>query len=378
MMVRQLRNIFDFGVKELRSIKRDPVLLFLIAWAFTIGIITPGKGAGEASVQNAGIAIVDEDRSMLSQRIAASFYPPYFLPPRQISLAAIDPLMDKGAVTFVLIIPDNFERDLVAGRPSTVQLLADATRMKQAGIGARYIKSIVGGQVTEFLQKIRRSPPSPTDLVIRVKFNPNLMPSGFQGLVVLINNATLLTVLLTGAAVIRERERGTIEHALAMPVTSFEIMLGKVWATVAVMLAVIVISLTFILKGVLDLAIAGSISFLLASVVMYLFAVTSIGIFLATFARSMPQMGLLAIMVAVPMNMLSGNNTPLESQPLALQMIMQLSPSTHFVSVAQAVVFRGATLVDVWINLAALAGIGLAVFLLALLRFRRSMAAAQG
>jgi ABC-2 type transport system permease protein len=377
-MARRLRNIFSLGVKELYSLLRDPVLLFLIAWAFTVGIITPGKGAGEASVHNARIGIVDEDGSSLSQRIAASFYPPYFRPPQQIAYADVERLMDRGRITFVLVIPSQFERDVIAGRAPDLQLLVDATRMKQAGIGAGYVKRIVNGQVAEFLQQSGQEDQPPVKLVARVKFNPNLAPSGFQGLVVLINNATLLTILLTGATVIREREHGTIEHALAMPVTSVELMLGKLWATTLVMTLVINTSLFFVLRGLLGLTVAGSLALLISAVVVYLFAATSIGIFLATLARSMPQLGLLAIMVVVPMNMLSGNNTPLESQPVILQSIMQFSPSTHFVSVAQAVIFRGATFADVWRDLAITAGIGLALFLLALLRFRRSMAVARG
>ncbi len=376
-MRRRLRNIFDLGIKELYSIARDPVLIFLITWAFTVGIITPGKGAGDASLHDADIAIVDEDHSTVSQRIAAAFFPPYFHPPQQIAFADIDSLMDRGVVTFVLVIPNDFQRDLIAGEAAKIQLLVDATRMKQAGIGAGYIRRIVTEEVTNFLQP-RQGRELPVELVVRAKFNPSLVPSGFQGLVVLINNTTLLTIILTGAAVIREREHGTIEHALAMPITSMEVMLGKIWANALVMTAVITASLNFVLRGLLDLTVAGSLPLLITGVVVYLFATTSIGIFLATLARSMPQMGLLAIMVVVPMNMLSGNNTPLESQPLVLQAMMQFSPSTHFVSVAQAVVFRGATVADVWFNLVVTAAIGLALFLLALLRFRRSMSAAQG
>lgn len=376
-MMRRLRNIFDLGVKELHSIVRDPVLMFLMAWAFTVGVLTPGKGAGDASVHNAGIGIVDEDRSTLSLRMADAFQAPYFLPPQQLSAAAVDKLMDQGAVTFVLVIPVDFERDLIAGATPTLQLLIDATRMKQAGIGAGYVRTIVNDQVTEFLYKTRRdAPTSPVNLVVRTQFNPNLAPGGFQGLVALMNHSTLFTVILTGAAVVRERERGTIQHALAMPVSSFELMLGKVWATSLVITAVITASLFLVLKGALDLTIAGSLPLFLAGVVTYLFS--AIGIFLATIARSMPQLGLLAIMVVVPMSMLSGNSTPLESQPEALQRIMQLAPSTHYVSFAQAVIFRGATLADVWFEILVMAGIGLALFVAALLRFRRSMAAAQG
>lgn len=374
--MRRLRNIFDFGVKELHSILRDPVLMFLMAWAFSVGVLTPGKGAGDASVHNAGIAIVDEDGSTLSRRIAASFHGPYFLPPRQVSAAAVDELVNAGVVTFVLVIPINFERDLLAGERPNAQLLIDATRMKQAGIGTGYVQTIVNGQIREFVNQTRRPDVVPASLVVRTKFNPNLAPGGFQGLAALMNHITLFTVVLTGAAVVRERERGTVQHALAMPVSSLEIMVGKIWANALVITGVISGSLFFVLNGALALDVAGSVPLLLGGILTYLFSAASIGIFLATLARSMPQLGLLAIMVVVPMSMLSGNSTPLESQPQALQSIMQLSPSTHFVSFVQGVIFRGATLEDIWLELVMMAGVGFALFVAALLRFRRSMAAA--
>ncbi len=375
--MRRLRNIFDLGLKELHSILRDPVLMLIMAWAFTVGVITPGKGAGEASLHNAPIAIVDEDNSSLSKRLGDSFYEPYFLPPRKISEAAVESLMDQGAITFVLVIPVNFERDVYAGDTPSLQLLIDATRMKQAGIGARYVQSIVNGQVTEFLNKTRRQEALSANLVVRTKYNPNLAPGGFQGLVAMIGHVTLFTVILTGAAVVRERERGTVQHALAMPISSFELMAGKIWANALVITVVISTSLLLVLKGVLGLTIAGSLMLLLGGVLTYLFSATAIGIFLATLVRSMPQLGLVAMMVVVPMNMLSGNTTPLESQPEALQTIMFTAPSRHFVSFVQAVIFRGATLADVWFEILMMAGIGVALFLAALLRFRRSMAAAQ-
>lgn len=377
-MIRRLRNVFDLGIKEIRSLRRDPVLLFLVAWAFTVGVITPGRGAGDASVQNARIAIVDEDRSTLSQRIGNAFLPPYFKPPQDIPLAATDRLMERGDFTFVLVIPEGFERDLRAGQPSEVQLLVDATRMKQAGIGAAYVARIVQAEAQDFMAQGRQADAVPAELVVRTQFNPNLVPAGFQGLVALTNHTTLLTILLTGAAVIREREHGTIEHALAMPITAAELMLGKLWATALVMTGVVFTSLMVVVRGVLDQTITGSLTLLAVGVLIYLVAVTSIGIFLATLARTMPQLGLLAVMVVIPMNMLSGNNTPLEAQPAVLQWLMQFAPSTHFVSLTQAVIFRGATLADVWVELAFIAAIGLALFLLALLRFRRSMAAARG
>lgn len=368
-----LKNSFNMGIKELYSLMRDPVLLLLVLWTFSFGVYTNAKGAGDAVINNAPIAIVDEDHSPLSERIADAFYPPHFLRPQQTSFNAADTLLDRGKVTFVLVIPTRFEHDVIRYNSPDVQLLVDATQMKQAGIGANYITSIVNGQINEFLEQTRTGPAAPVNLIIRAKFNPNLVPIGFQGVVALINNTTLLTIVLVGAAVIREREYGTIEHALAMPVTPFEIMAGKIWANALVMLIVIAASLFLIVQQVLAINVAGSFGLVIAGVLVYLFSATSIGIFLATIARSMPQLGLLAIMIVVPMNLLSGNATPLESEPLTLQAIMQLVPSTHFVRFAQGVIFRGAAFSDVWFDFTAMAVFGVILFLVALARFRSSM-----
>ena len=116
----------------------------------------------------------------------------------------------------------------------------------------------------------------------------------------------------------------------------------------------------------------------MAGVVLYLFFATAIGIFLGTVARSMPQLGLLFMLVALPMSMLSGGNTPLDSMPVALQWVMQLSPSTHFVSFAQAILFRGAGFAEVWFDFLVVVVVGGAFLALALQRFRSVVAAQIG
>jgi ABC-2 type transport system permease protein len=125
-----------------------------------------------------------------------------------------------------------------------------------------------------------------------------------------------------------------------------------------------------VVQRVLSIPIAGSVPLFMCGVVIYLFFATAVGIFLATIARTMPQLGLLYILTAVPLNMLSGANTPLESMPPFLRTIMQASPSTHFVSFAQAILYRGAGLDVVWPRFVAIAAIGGLFLFLALLRFR--------
>ena len=366
-----LTNIFWLGTKELRSFAHDYVLLGLIVWAFSVAVYAQAQSSSQ-ELHNAAIAIVDEDNSPLSHFITEGFYlPPYFKRPEFITLRNVNRLMDNGSYTFILDIPLHFERDVLAGRQPAIQVNVDATVMVQAGIGAGYIQQILTTQIRDFLSRSERTPPSPVTLDVRVAFNPNVTTSWFTSVMGIINNVTMLAIILSGAAVVREREHGTMDHLLVMPVTPFEIAMSKVWANGLVITIAVGLSLTVIVRALLGIPVAGSIVLFLSGVVIYLFFATAIGIFLATIARTMPQLGLLYLLVATPMNILSGSNTPLESMPRLLQIIMQASPSTHFVSFAQAILYRGAGLDVVWPEFLAVAFMGSLFFYLALLRFRR-------
>ncbi|MDU7481638.1 MAG: ABC transporter permease [Hafnia alvei] len=370
--MRSLRNIFNLGIKELRTLLGDKAMLALIVFSFTLSIyssatVTPG------SLHMAPIAIADQDQSQLSTRIVNSFYAPYFMPPAMIDSNQIDPLLDAGTYTFALDIPPNFQRDVLAGRQPAIQLNVDATRMSQAFLGNSYIQNIVNDEVSEFMARYRAGSALPIDLEVRARFNPNLDQSWFGAVMAIINNITMLAIILTGSALIREREHGTIEHLLVMPITPFEIMLAKVWSMGLVVLVASGLSLIFMVQGVLHVPIEGSIPLFMLGVALSLFATTSIGIFMGTIARSMPQLGLLMILVLIPLQMLSGGSTPRESMPQLVQDIMQTMPTTHFVSLAQAILYRGADFSIVWPQFATLLVIGMVFFGFALSRFRKTI-----
>jgi ABC-2 type transport system permease protein len=211
---------------------------------------------------------------------------------------------------------------------------------------------------------------------VRIAFNPNVTTAWFTSVMGIINSITMLAIILAGAAVVREREHGTMDHLLVMPLTPFEIAMSKIWANGLVIVVAVGLSLRYVVHGLLGVPIAGSIPLFLTGAAVYLFFATAIGIFLGTIARSMPQLGLLYLLVFLPMNMLSGSNTPLESMPPWLATIMQGSPSTHFVSFAQAILYRGAGFAVVWPQFVIVALIGGVFLWLALLRFRRASSAA--
>ncbi len=365
-------KILHLGIKELRSLGRDPIMMVLIVYAFTLAIYTAATAMPE-TLNHAPVAIVDEDRSQLSERLAAAFYPPYFTTPERITLAEMDARMDAGLDTFALVIPPGFQKDVLAGRQPTLQLNVDATRVSQAFTGSGHMQTIVTQEVAAFVQRHREVQTLPVGLELRARFNPLLDKAWFGSIMEIINNVTMLSIVLTGAALIREREHGTVEHLLVMPVTPFEIMIAKVWAMALVVLVACALSLTVVVQGLLRVPVEGSIPLFLAGAALHLFATTAMGIFLGTLARSMPQFGLLTILVLLPLQMLSGGVTPQESMPVGVQWVMQAAPTTHFVALAQAILYRGAGVAVVWPQFLAIAGIGAALLLLALARFRRTI-----
>ena len=368
----QSSNIYRLGTKELWSLARDPILLGLIVYTFSFSIYISSTARPE-TLHNAPIAIVDEDDSPLSASIISAFYPPRFKSPQMISPSVIDRGMDAGEFTFVMDIPPDFQRDVLEGKSPSIQLNVDATRMSQAFVGSSYIQQMTMDEVNEFTQRRKGPSPPAVGLALRARFNPNLEQAWFGSLMEIINNVTMLSIILTGAALIREREHGTIEHLLVMPVTPFEIMLAKVWSMGAVVLFAAGFSLFFVVQGLLKVPIEGSVSLFLLGTALHLFATTSLGIFMATQANSMPQFGILSVLVMMPLQLLSGNATPRESMPEFIQNLMLIAPTTHFVAMGQAILFRGAGLSVVWPSMVALLVIGSTFFLIALNRFRKSI-----
>lgn len=299
-------TVFYLGIKEFRSLARDRMMVVLIIYAFSVAIYIAGTVMPEP-LHKAPIAIVDEDRSPLSARIADAFFPPMFLPAARISAADMDRRMDRGLDTFALDIPPDFQRDVLAGHRPALQLNVDATRISQAFTGSGYIQLMISAEIDKFVNRRDVASVSPIGLVVRNRFNPELNKTWFGAVMELVNNITMLSIILTGAA-------------------------------------------------------------------LHLFATTSMGIFLATVARSMPQFGLLLLLVLLPLEILSGALTPRESMPALVQTLMLAAPTTHFVAMAQAVLYRGAGLGIVWPQMLGLLAIGSVLFGLALLRFRSTLA----
>jgi|SRR5690554_5337706 len=366
----QWRTIGYLGVKELRAIWRDPILLLIIVAAFSLSVYTAASAMPE-TLNKVPIAVIDDDRSQLSIQIIQAFREPYFLPAEAVTTQTADRLMDEGRFTFVVHIPSGFQRDLLRGSDPTIQVRVDATRMTQAFTGNGYIQAMIIDEVNNYTGTAMQVP---VNLSLRSRFNPELNAAWFSAINEVISQITMLSIILTGAALLREREHGTVEHLLVMPITPFEIMAAKVWSMALIVLIAATLSLILVVQTALKIPIAGSLSLFMVGMTIHLFATTSMGIFLASFARTMPQFGLLLILVILPMEILSGGMTPRESLPDIIRWIMTAAPTTHFIELGQAILFRGAGMAIVWPQILALIVIGLAFFMIAHRRFRATLA----
>lgn len=376
-MRRSLVAIWALGLKELASLRRDIVLVLLIVWAFSGSVYSVATGLN-MDVVNAAVGIVDADRSALSHRLRDALQPPLFQPPADLAAEEVQAAFDTGRFTFIVEIPPGFEADLLRGRRPQIQLSVDATAMNIAGIGTMDIQIIVQQEVAAYLAARGVTlAGEQVSAVARVMFNPNLEGVRTVAIMEILQNITVLAIILVGAAVIREREHGTIEHLLVMPVRPTDIVLAKIWANGCVILLAVWLSLEVVIRRLLAVPVDGSVALFLLGTAIYLFAATSFGILLATIARSMPQFGLLAIPLFIALNLLSGATTPLDSMPEALVQVMQFSPTTQFIAASQAILYRAAGLEAVIGQFLAVAAIGGLFLTLALARFR-AMLTAQG
>jgi ABC-2 type transport system permease protein len=366
-----LFNIYRLVWKELRSIRADPMMLILVAYTFSLAVYTVATGAS-TEAKDLTVGVVDEDRSDLSRDLLTALNPPLFKRSVVIAADEMDSDMNKGRLIFVLEIPPKFQSDLLTGRQTSLQLNVDATAMAQAGNGALYIQTIIAQEIANFRAGRESALSAPVNVVVHAKFNPNLYAYWFSSVMQVVNNITMLAVILTGAALIREREQGTVEHLLVMPVVPAEIMLSKIIANGLVILIAATLSLNLVVQWWLKVPIAGSLILFVAGATLYALTVAALGILLGTIASTMGQFALLAAPILLIMQLLSGGATPMESMPVWLQYVMQIiSPTPHFVAFSQAVLYRGADVTIVWPLLAAMAVIGSVYFAFALLRFRR-------
>lgn len=365
--------------KEMTHLMRDRILLFILLWGFTGMIYTAGHGVS-MEVKNFPTIIYDMSHSPESREIISRFQKPYFkiLAFVQTDRQLIE-WLDSGKASMAVVIPPDFKRKIDIGE-AKIQVIIDGTMSMSATMAVAYVSSITYNYAIEVFERKmgitdRFFNEIPfVDERTRVHFNPNTLTSWFMSLLEFFNVTTMVSLLVTAAALVREKEYGTIEQLLVTPVRTWEVFFAKITPTVFVVGALSFLSIFFVIKGIIKVPIRGSLLLFYPVMLFYVFTMSSLGIAIATVARNLAQSMMLMLVILTPMLMLSGAWTPPESMQPVMRYLSLISPMRYFIDFGYSVLFKGNGIKYVWHDIVGIVFLGVILFGLSVWRFRRSFA----
>ena len=374
-----LERLISMLVKEFIQVLRDPRMKTTIFVAPVFQIMIFGYAA-TTDVKNVPIAIYDLDNSSQSRQITRAFVRSrYFQAKHYIDndLRAKE-LIDKSVVKVVLRFNHGFAADLIAGKAARIQLILDGTESNTGAVVLSYAKSIIEDYSHNFLhdkayvllEKIGGVPS--VDLRSRAWFNPNLVSRNFYlpGVIALI--VSLMSLLLTSMAVVREKEIGTIEQLIVSPLTATELILGKLspFAVIAIMEATFVTTIAVLW---FKIPIRGSILLLLSSTLIYLLVSLGIGLLISTISSTQQEAMLSTFLFFLRANLLSGFIFPIRNMPVIIQYITLFNPLRYYMVILRGIFLKGVGIHILWPNIVILFVMGVAVLTISSLRFRKTL-----
>lgn len=363
--------------KEYLQFFRDRALIYIVLYVFTIEIYVAGTGFN-IEVRNYPTAIYDRDNTQLSVQLAEKFRLPYFRVTHLIySETEMEALLDQGTVSLVLVIPHGFARDLAKRNQAEVQAIVDGTLSNTALLALGYASQIAHEFAQELGERLGRVVPGRDHLSPQVKlkprviYNPNQKAEWFASLIELFSVITLVAILLPAAAMVREKEHGTIEQLLVTPITPVEIMLAKVISMASIVLVASLLSLFLVIYPIFNLPWRGNLLLYMAATALYVFSATGVGLLIATVCRTLPQTILFLLMIIPPILFLSGSWTPAEALPTWMRLVTHLSPLKYYLAIAYGILLKGAGLIQLWDDFVGLTILGLLLFAYCAFRFRQ-------
>lgn len=364
-------------LKELKQLLKDRALFAYTIFIFTLDVML-AAGASSIELRRAPLAVVPAQHSAAGRELIARLRPPYFELRRQIAdVREASMLLDRGEVRAVLVLPERFQDDLALGRQTEVQLLVDTAQANQGFLVASYATRIAAefgaGWARRTMLREGVDPDRLPELRadIRYAYNATLNEVWFNTVSEWLTMLTIAAIVLPAAALVRERERGTIEQLLVAPLAPLQVVLSKVMAMVLVMLTGTAVAVLGVMHAGYAVPLRGSLGLFVAVVALFTMACAGVGIVASGFARNSGQMSLIVILVVVPMVMLSGTWNMVESMPRWLQLLTELSPLRHFIVLAYGILIRGAGLEVLWPALLKMLALGAALFAIGVLRFRQ-------
>ncbi len=364
-----------FLQKEFRQVFRQREMVMIIFFMPVIQLLILGY-AINLDVKHVRLAIFDQDQSALSRSIASKCFASSYFQSVQSAQEGTAALLEKGQADVVLKIPPHFARDIHSGKPTELELIADAQNSNIAGIGVGYTQGVLGRFLAdEFERRLDRQPTlrksvHQVGLRAQAYYNPELLSVYYMvpGIVVVL--LTVVTTLLTALGIVREKEVGTLEQLMVTPLRKFHFIVGKTAPFVAIAFVEMSVAL---LVGTLWFGIPfrGSLWLLAGASSLFILTTLGVGLFISTVSGSQQQALFFSWFFMVFGMLMSGFFTPIENMPRSVQLLTYLNPLRYFMTIIRAIFLKGSGLQDLTGEILALALFGTLIFSLALLRFRK-------
>ncbi|GER92896.1 ABC transporter permease [hot springs metagenome] len=363
-----MRRLLSLIQKEFAQILRDRALLFILAWAFTGAIYTAGHGMS-MEVKMFPTIIFDMSKGTASRELISRVQMPYFKVLSYIQREEeITEWLDSGRASMAIVIPPDFQRRINGREDAKIQVITDGTISMSATIATAYLAQIASSYSMEIMEKQGRFTRAAfenlpiIDERLRVEFNPNNLSSWFTSLLELLNMFTMVSLLLTAAALVREKEYGTLEQLLVSPARLGEIFISKIIPTIVIVLCLSILSIFLVLKPIFNVPIRGSLLLFYSIAAIYVFTMSSLGIAIATVARNLSQAMMIMLLILAPMLFLSGAWTPPEAMAPWMQWASHISPMRYFIDFGYSVLFKGNGIAYVWKDVAGIIIMGILLF----------------
>jgi ABC-type multidrug transport system permease subunit len=374
MKSKPFRGLGAILFKEFIVVWRDPMTLFFMFFPPLIEMVAFGY-ALDNDVKHMAMIILDEDRTVESRQLVDHFVntETFRVVGEVQSEEAMKSEMRKGRAYVGLEIPPTFTRDVRAGNSAQVQLLVDGSNSTTA---LQALNTGLGVTLTQSLETLLRETGRhgvPIDIRPQMLYNPamrspNFFVPGVIGVVLQIG-----TTVATAMALVRERERGTLEQLLVSPLSRAGLMLGKLVPYLCIGMAMAVI-LFLIMRFVFDVPIAGNVLGMMFSTLVYVFALLSLGLLVGTKAENQMQALQMSMVFLLPSVFFSGFIFPRETMPWIFYALGALFPTTYFIALMRAIILRGAHFFEYWPPLAILILMSILLFVLCAWRFRKKIA----
>ncbi len=361
--------------KEFIQLRRDPRMLFIAFMAPIIQLTLFGYAA-TLDVKSVPVVVCDMDQSMQSRAVLnAVTSSGYFdIESRVPSVRDVRRSIDDGDAMVGIVIPDGLERDINAGKKAHIQTIIDGSNAIYATMVRSYLERIITNRALDLsaveMSRNGYKPYTPLDIQQRVWYNPTLKSRDFMVPGVFALVLMIISTVLTSMAIVKEKERGTIEQLIVTPIKPLELIAGKLLPFAIISLIDITL-VTMVAVFWFRIPLHGSFALLFLLSALFMLTTLGLGLLISTVSRTQQQAMMISLLLIMPIILLSGVMSPIENMPIGVQYFTLLIPLRYFIVIVRSIFMKGSGMSILWPDALALAAFGIVLFLLSVSRFNK-------